>query len=68
MSTELARLGLIASHAYAIVGTGLRNGQTTIRLRNPWGTDGPVTFGPDDGIIEILWSDFRRVMLGICIA
>ncbi len=68
MTAELTRLGLITSHAYAIVGFGVKNGQTTVRLRNPWGTDGPVTFGPNDGIIEIAWSDFRRVMLGICIS
>jgi RTX calcium-binding nonapeptide repeat (4 copies)/Calpain family cysteine protease len=68
MTADLNRLGLIPSHAYAIVGFGVKNGQTTIRLRNPWGTDGPVTFGANDGIIEIAWSDFRRVFLGVCIS
>jgi hypothetical protein len=68
MTADLQRLGLVPSHAYSIVGLGSINGQTAIRLRNPWGTDGPVTFGPNDGVIEITWSDFRRVFLGICIS
>lgn len=68
MTTEINRLGLISSHAYAIVGVAVKNGQTVIRLRNPWGSDGPVTIGANDGIIEIAWADFRRVMLGICIS
>lgn len=68
VSADLTRLGIIPSHAYSLVGFGTKNGQTTIKMRNPWGTDGPVLYGVDDGIIEITWSDFRRVMLGFTMA
>lgn len=68
VAADMTRLGIITSHAYSLVGFGLKNGQTTIKLRNPWGTDGPVLYGTNDGIIEIYWSDFRRVMLGFCMA
>jgi hypothetical protein len=67
LAADMTRLGLITSHAYSVIGLGSQNGELTVRLRNPWGTDGPVLYGIDDGIIEIKWSDFRRVMLGYCI-
>jgi len=67
-AADMARLGVITSHAYSLVGFGYVNGQTTIKLRNPWGTDGPRLYGANDGIIELYWSDFRRVMLGFCMA
>lgn len=68
VAADMTRLGIITSHAYSLVGFGSRNGQTTVKMRNPWGTDGPVRYGIDDGIIEINWSDFRRVMLGFTMA
>jgi hypothetical protein len=67
-SADMRRVGVITSHAYSVVGFGSSNGQTTVKLRNPWGTDGPVKYGADDGIIEISASDFRKVMLGFCVS
>jgi hypothetical protein len=64
----MTRTGVITSHAYSVIGFGTRNGVTTVKLRNPWGTDGPVKYGIDDGIIEITWTDFRKVMLGFCVS
>jgi len=67
-AADMRRLGIIASHSYSVSGFGNRNGQVTVKLRNPWGVDGPVLHGANDGIIEVNWSDFRRVFLGFSYA
>lgn len=43
-------------------------GQYVVTLRNPWGYDGGTSSsGADDGILQILWSDFARSMSDYCV-
>ena len=37
-------------------------------LRNPWGSDGPLRQGADDGVITIKWEVFSQVVQGFCVA
>lgn len=68
-SGNLAGYGLIEDHAYTVLSVQTSSsGATTVTLRNPWGSDGPVRQGADDGIITISWSTFRTMMLGFCVA
>jgi RTX calcium-binding nonapeptide repeat (4 copies)/Calpain family cysteine protease len=60
----LDRYGLIEGHAYAVL--GVRGNQVT--LRNPWGYDGPIRQGADDGVITVSWDVFRAAMMGYAIA
>jgi hypothetical protein len=61
--------GLIEDHAYTVLGVQSNSsGATTVTLRNPWGSDGPIKHGADDGIITISWNTFRTTMLGFCVA
>jgi hypothetical protein len=67
-AADMRRLGIVTSHAYSVEGFGYRNGQATVKLRNPWGVDGPVLHGANDGLIEVNYSDFRCVFLGFSYA
>jgi Ca2+-binding RTX toxin-like protein len=58
------RYGLIDGHAYAVL--GVRGNQVT--LRNPWGFDGPIRQGADDGIFTVSWAAFKAGMMGYTIA
>ena len=62
--SDFSRYGLIEGHAYAVL--AVRGNQIT--LRNPWGYDGPVQQGADDGIITVSWDIFKAGMLGYTIA
>ena len=33
-----------------------------VPLRNPWGTDGPLKQGADDGLLTVSWDVFRATM------
>ncbi len=65
---NFAGVGLVARHAYAVVALRDDARGTWVRLRNPWGTDGPARQGADDGVIEISWNVFRAAMKGLAIA
>lgn len=66
---ELSGYGLIDDHAYTVLSVQRNaNGLTTVTLRNPWGADGPVRQGADDGVITISWDVFRTTMMGFCVA
>lgn len=64
-----SRYGLIDGHAYAVMGVRSdgRGGWNVI-LRNPWGIDGPVPQGVDDGIIAVSWQVFQATTQGYTIA
>ncbi|HEY1379943.1 MAG TPA: C2 family cysteine protease, partial [Gemmataceae bacterium] len=63
-NTDLSRYGLVEDHAYTVLAVTA----TSVKLRNPWGSDGPRTQGADDGIITLSWDVFSRVMQGFCVA
>lgn len=66
---SLSSYGLIEDHAYTVLSVQTNSsGATTVTLRNPWGSDGPIRQGADDGIITISWNTFRATMLGFCVA
>jgi len=52
--------GLIADHAYTLLGTEEKNGQQLVRLRNPWGSMEPGADGKDDGIFTMPVEDYLR--------
>ena len=58
--------GLQKSHAYTVIGVEERNGERFLRLRNPWGTDGPSsTDGKNDGYITVHASDAFSSMMSV---
>ena len=61
--------GLIDGHAYAVLGVRSdgRGGWQVI-LRNPWGIDGPVQQGADDGVITVSWQVFQATTQGFTVA
>jgi hypothetical protein len=63
-----SRYGLIDGHAYAVVGVRYDSQGPNVVLRNPWGNDGPVKQGADDGIINVTWNTFRGAMQGFTVA
>ncbi|MHB8901289.1 MAG: C2 family cysteine protease [Thermoguttaceae bacterium] len=58
--------GLVASHAYSLVAADVARG--TVTVRNPWGIDGPIVQGANDGLITLAWSTFVRNFEGYSIA
>lgn len=68
-SGSLSSYGLIEDHAYTVQSVQVNSaGATTVTLRNPWGADGPIVQGANDGIITISWDAFRQTMTGFCVA
>ena len=45
--------GIVADHAYTLLGVSEKNGQKLVQLRNPWGEKEPGVDGKDDGIFEL---------------
>lgn len=45
--------GMIADHAYTLLGAEEKNGQQLVRIRNPWGSMEPGADGKDDGIFTL---------------
>ena len=39
-----------------------------VTLRNPWGIDGPVQQGADDGIVSVTWQVFQATTQGFTVA
>jgi hypothetical protein len=59
--SRLSSAGLVVgNHAYMVDAVFQEGGEWKVRLYNPWGFDGYVTQGDDDGLITITWSAFRR--------
>lgn len=52
--------GLIADHAYTLLGTEEKDGQKWVRLRNPWGSMEPGADGKDDGIFTMPIEDYMK--------
>ena len=65
---DLSRYGLIEGHAYTVLGVTTDAAGTRVVLRNPWGNDGPLRQGPNDGVITVSWAVFSRTMQGFCVA
>lgn len=64
-----ARYGLIDGHAYAVLGVRSDGrGGWQVTLRNPWGIDGPVQQGADDGIVSVSWQVFQATTQGFTVA
>lgn len=51
--------GMVADHAYAVLGTVERNGEKYVKLRNPWGEREPGR-GRDDGIFLLPIGQFLK--------
>jgi hypothetical protein len=65
---DIQQYGLIADHAYTVLGVSSDASGTKVILRNPWGSDGPQQQGANDGVIALRWDVFARVMQGFCVA
>jgi hypothetical protein len=64
-----SQYGLIDGHAYAVLGVRSDGrGGWQVVLRNPWGIDGPVQQGADDGIISVSWQVFQATTQGFTVA
>lgn len=50
--------GVVADHAYTLLGVEERNGQKLVHLRNPWGEREPGQDGRDDGIFSMPLEKF----------
>lgn len=53
-----AERGVVADHAYTLLGVEEKNGQKTVSLRNPWGEREPGHDGRDDGIFSMPLDQF----------
>lgn len=51
--------GMVADHAYAVLGTEERDGRKYVKLRNPWGSFEPGR-GRDDGIFMLPIGQFLK--------
>ncbi len=52
--------GLVADHAYTVLGATVENGKQYISLRNPWGLFEPKGNGPNDGVFKMPIDEFKR--------
>jgi hypothetical protein len=52
--------GLVADHAYTLLGTEERNGQQLVKLRNPWGSSETGSDGRDDGVFTMPVEKFIK--------
>lgn len=50
--------GVVADHAYTLLGVEEKDGQKFVQLRNPWGEREPGHDGRDDGIFTMPLSQF----------
>jgi hypothetical protein len=50
--------GVVADHAYTLLGVEEKNGQRFVSLRNPWGEREPGADGRDDGIFSMPLEKF----------
>jgi hypothetical protein len=50
------KAGWVASHSYTVLGVYIKDGETMVRLRNPWGfgePDGALADAENDGIFDV---------------
>ncbi len=52
--------GIVGNHAYTVLGVEEKNGQTLIRLRNPWGHTEFGKDGNDDGTFTMPAAKFKQ--------
>ncbi len=52
--------GLVADHAYTLLGTEEKDGQQLVKLRNPWGSGEPGADGKDDGVFTLPVEKFIK--------
>ncbi len=52
--------GLVADHAYTVLGVEDKNGQQFVNLRNPWGQKEPGHDGKDDGLFQMPIAQFLK--------
>lgn len=50
--------GIVADHAYTVLGVEERGGKRYVRLRNPWGEKEPDYGGKDDGVFSMPLEKF----------
>lgn len=50
--------GVVADHAYTLLGVEEKNGQRLVQLRNPWGEREPGSDGRDDGVFSLPLDKF----------
>lgn len=50
---------VVGCHAYVVDAVYQEGGQWKVRLRNPWGFDGYVVQGENDGLITLDWATFK---------
>jgi len=65
---ETADQGWVGWHAYTVLGTYELDGETMVRVRNPWGFHEPdeaILDGQDDGIFDIRLSDIQEQINGV---
>lgn len=55
---EPSERGIVADHAYTVLGVEERNGERLVTLRNPWGEREPGHDGRDDGVFSLPLSKF----------
>ena len=59
---------LVADHAYTVLGIRSDAAGTRVRVRNPWGVDGPNVASGTDGAFDLPWATFSRAMTSYCLA
>jgi hypothetical protein len=57
---EPGEQGIVADHAYTLLGVEEKNGQRFVTLRNPWGQREPGHDGRDDGIFTMSLDAFLK--------
>lgn len=57
--------GMVADHAYTLLGVSEKNGQKLVQLRNPWGEKEPGHDGRDDGIFELPIEQFLKAYAAV---
>jgi hypothetical protein len=61
--------GWVGSHSYTVIGVYMENGETLVRLRNPWGFGEPDSALPDsdknDGIFDVHIEDLDKPIAAI---
>lgn len=63
-----ANRGWVGNHAYTVLGTYERDGETMVRVRNPWGFAEPsqaVADGANDGTFDVPLRDLKAQINGV---
>jgi hypothetical protein len=60
--------GVVADHAYTVLGTSVEGGQRYVELRNPWAMTEPGSDGQDDGTFKMKLADFAAAYDSLYIA